>query len=74
MKRNAREVVGKNLLMYRTFRGDRLADVAEGTGITSATLSRYENARRDPSVSQLEKLSEYYGCSLADLVTERESY
>lgn len=44
-----------------------LDEVSSGTGINRATLNRYENGNTEPKMSALEKLSDYFKVSIAEL-------
>lgn len=44
------------------------AELAEKIGISTVTLSRYENGEREPRVTELRKMSEIFGCTIDELV------
>lgn len=46
--------------------------VALDLNITREALSHYENGRRDPSLSMLVKLSDYFNVSIDYLITGHE--
>ena len=46
--------------------------VAMDLNITRECLSQYENGRREPSISMLKQLSEYYNVSIDYLITGEE--
>ena len=46
--------------------------VAMDLNITREALSHYENGRREPSLSMLLKMSEYFNVSINYLITGRE--
>lgn len=43
-------------------------ELAEKIGISTVTLSRYENGEREPRVTELRKMSELFGCTIDELV------
>ena len=60
--------VGVRLRALRLSRGDTLAEVAAGTGISVSTLSRLEAGRRRPSLELLLPLARRYQVPLDELV------
>ena len=60
--------VGVRLRALRSSRGDTLAEVAAGTGISVSTLSRLEAGRRRPSLELLLPLARRYQVPLDELV------
>lgn len=65
--------VGARLRQLRRSRGVSLADVAEGTGISTSFLSMVEKGKSDITVSRLMRLVHWFGVSIADLVQEPNS-
>lgn len=56
----------------RKKRGLNQQRVAMDLNITREALSHYENGRRDPSLSMLIRLSEYFNVSIDYLITGHE--
>lgn len=57
-----------NIRDVRKQEGMTQNELAEKLGINRATLSKYENGQIDPTISQLEKISEILDVSLFDLI------
>jgi len=60
--------VGARLKRVRTGRRRTLTDVAQATGISKSTLSRFETGQRRATLELLLALSQAYGVPLDDLV------
>ncbi len=52
------------LRLMRTVKGQTLADVATGTGLSISYLSDLERGRTNPSIETLEKIAEYHNMEL----------
>ena len=59
---------GELLKEHRIAFGKTLLDVERETGISNANLSRWENGKVIPSIAFCERLADYYGISLDELV------
>lgn len=62
------EKFAKRLRKLRIERDKTLSDMEKELGITQATLSRYENDTREPKVTILNKLADYFNVSLDYLI------
>lgn len=62
-----REALGRQLRGERTFRGERITDVAERAGISPQYLSELERGRKDPSSEMLSALAGALEMSVIDL-------
>ena len=62
--------LGKRLRYAREHASLTLAQMAERTGVGASSLSDFENAKRDPSLSQLQALARAYRRSIAFFVAE----
>lgn len=60
----------KNL---RLSRGEKQSDVADGVGITRASLSTYELGLREPSFAMIGKLAQYFDVSPAYFFADTEN-
>jgi transcriptional regulator with XRE-family HTH domain len=67
MEKYLREFANR-LKMLREERGMSLRDLEEATGISKTALGYYENCERDPSLTVVKKLAEYFGESIDFLV------
>lgn len=56
--------IAENLLAVRNSKKLLQKDVAALTGITATALSAYEKGQREPSLSVVVKLAEFYGVSI----------
>lgn len=52
----------------RVLRSYTLTDLHKLTGISMATLSRYDNGETTPTVINLRKLAKMFGCDLDELI------
>lgn len=69
--------LAQNLTMIRKRKNLLQKDVAKAVGITATALSAYEKGQREPSLSVVFKLAEYYGVSMDRLcgrLSERSSH
>lgn len=60
--------IGKRITELRTKKGYSQKTLAQMTGITEASLSRYENDLREPKISTLVKLSNTLDCTVDFLI------
>ena len=58
----------EHLLKLRTARNLSQKDIAEATGLAVHTYQRYEYGEREPQLSTLIKLADFYNLSLDELV------
>jgi transcriptional regulator with XRE-family HTH domain len=65
--------VGERLRELRQERGLSLAEVAEGTGISTSFLSVLETGRSDITLGRLMKLVKFFGTSVEELLPEAPS-
>lgn len=61
------ELFARNLIEIMERSRTTQKDLAEGTGLSQATISRYLNRERMPSISALINISEYFGETMDDL-------
>lgn len=66
-------MVGKRLRQLRIERGLRLKDVADAMGVTLRAIQNYEQGIREPSLSILIKLCDFFGVT-ADYLLGRSDY
>ena len=57
----------EHLLHLRTERGFLQKEVAKAIGVSILTYQRYEYGHREPHLSQLVALADFYGISLDEL-------
>ena len=62
----------KGLRMVRMSKGLKQYEAADALGIKHSAYSHYENGFREPTLSTLEKMSEFFGVSIHYLVTGKE--
>lgn len=60
----------KNLILYRKMSGLTQKELATKLQISPTTLAGYENAGKEPKVSTLIKLADFFGVSVDNLVRE----
>jgi transcriptional regulator with XRE-family HTH domain len=62
----------EKLKEYRLAKGMTMKQVAEKIGIAECTYCAYEHGTREPSIEKLKKLAGVFGCSIDDLVGNKE--
>lgn len=62
----------KGLKKIRKEKGFNQQKVALDLNISREALSHYENGKREPSISMLLKMSEYFNVSIDYLITGKE--
>jgi transcriptional regulator with XRE-family HTH domain len=63
----ARETLGRNVRLLRVARGLSRAQLASAVGVTTAYIGMLENAKRDPTMRTLARLSFVLDCRAASL-------
>lgn len=48
-------------------------EVSKATGISQGLLSEYKNGKKQPSIPNLQKLAEYFGCPVGELVGDEKA-
>lgn len=66
--------LSKQLYTLRKTQNITLQALHLKTGISMASLSAYERGKYAPSLENLCKLAEFYGLSIDELLSDRESY
>ena len=64
------QIIGQNLRNYRNRFGFTQDHIAHFLGVDRTTISHYENAEREISIVQLNKLSDLFGVELEDFISE----
>ena len=59
----------RTLSLLRKERGLSQRSVASALGVSQAVLSHYENGKREPSLTLLVQMSEYFNVSINYLIT-----
>jgi transcriptional regulator with XRE-family HTH domain len=62
-----RQALARKIRRWRQLAPMTQAELAEAVGVTQATLSHYENGKRDVSVATLLRIADVLGVSLQDL-------
>lgn len=66
-----KSIVAEKLTELRNRHGYRLYEVAQGTGLTKTTISRYENSKRENiGLHQLKLLAQFYKVDIEYLTSE----
>jgi transcriptional regulator with XRE-family HTH domain len=65
---NLKGVLGSNLTRLRALKGSTISDVSHGTGLARETVRSLEEGRRGAHTGTLQKLAEYYGTTVRDLL------
>ena len=75
---NARErfimkqlLFAQNLKMLRKSQKLSQQQIAEKTGIARSMISDYENGKKEPTLSVLDKLAKYFNLTLEELVYDK---
>lgn len=64
-------VFGKNLKMLRDEKGIGQVALAEALNVSKGTISLWENGVKEPKMSSLITIADFFGCSI-DWLTGRE--
>lgn len=67
---NRLEIIGQNIKKYREHFGVRQEELAELLKISRVQISHFESAKRKIPLSNLEKISDYLGIELLDLMED----
>jgi transcriptional regulator with XRE-family HTH domain len=67
------EIFSKNLSRYVKESGKTQMEIAKAVGISRGTFCDYVKGRAYPRMDKVQKLSEYFGIKISDLVDERPS-
>lgn len=70
MKQISLEVFAKRLRRLREQRNLSTRELGEIVGVSNATISRYETAKRDPDLIVAYKLAQFFGVSIEYLCGE----
>ena len=65
--------IGEELRKLRRYRSLTLSQVSEQTHLSVSFLSDVERGKTNPSLDTLQKLAEFYGIAINDIVKEAES-
>ena len=60
----------KNLKLLRKLKGASQQDVADYVGVTQSGYQKYETGQREPPIEVLKKLSEYFGVTIPELISD----
>jgi transcriptional regulator with XRE-family HTH domain len=67
-------MIGSKLKMLREMQGYRLYEVAQGTGLSKASISRYENSKRENiGLNELRLLAAFYKVDIEYLTNDDEA-
>ena len=61
----------QNLKMLRKSQKLSQQQIAEKTGIARSMISDYENGKKEPTLSVLDKLAKYFNLTLEELVYDK---
>ena len=64
----SQEIFSANLKRYVAASGKASTDVAKAIGVSRGTFSDWMNGRNYPRMDKVQKLAEYFGITMADLV------
>lgn len=60
--------IGKYIKKYRTESGLSQHDLAARMGISRQTISSWETDRTEPSIQDVQRLADIFGCKKSDLI------
>ena len=69
-----KKIIGANIRRLRLQKGDTMRELAEELGVSSASISDWENAKTMPKAHTIDTLCEYFVVNLEDLVTDLPEY
>lgn len=64
--------LGERLKALRADKKITMHDLAQKLGIGMSTISQYENGRREPNISIVKKLADFYGVTVDYLISGKE--
>lgn len=67
----SKEVFSRNLNYYIAKTGKSRPTVAEELGVSYYTLVDWSNGKKYPRMDKVEKLAQYFGIKISDLIEER---
>lgn len=75
MKNNLgnKETMAKNIRRYLDKRGKSMRDLSEAIGVPYNTVNDWCNMQSYPRIDRIERMSEFFGCTKADLVEEEST-
>jgi transcriptional regulator with XRE-family HTH domain len=74
MKQDAKSIhFGQQLRNFRLTKGITIQQLSEATGLSNSFISLLENEKTDVSFSNMQKILQYFGLTIADLMINHES-
>lgn len=67
------KIFAKNLNRYLEKSGRTQKEIAEEIGVSPAAFNWWVKGNRYPRMDKVEKLADYFGCTLSDLIEEQEA-
>ena len=67
---SVKEILAKNVKAVRKSLNETQADFAYHCGLSEDEISNIENCKANPTLSTLEDICAYIGCTLAELIKE----
>ena len=68
------EVLAKKLRAYRYKKGLSQGELAKQVGVSQETIGNIERQKIKPSLDTMEKIAEYFGITLSDLLDTQEDW
>ena len=66
------KIIGKNIKLFRQHKDMTQDELASFTGISRELINYYENGSREIPITNLEKISNWFGIDVADLMEENQ--
>lgn len=66
------KTIGKNIKLFRQHKDMTQDELASFTGISRELINYYENGSREIPITNLEKISNWFGIDVADLMEENQ--
>ena len=68
-----RRNIGKRIRKYRKFANLSQLEVSKALKVSRPTITAWETDRNEPSINDIQKMAEMFGCKVSDLVPEPDA-
>ena len=68
-----KEALAENIRYYMALSGKERMEICRDLGMKYSTFTDWVNAKKYPRIDKIERLAEYFGISISELVEKKES-
>lgn len=68
-----KQILGRNIMNYRTLRGMTQSQLASELGCAASTVAMYETGKREPDMDTIEAIADIFNISICDLVPNKKT-